>query len=157
MALEIERKFLVCGDGWRDSATPENFRQGYLAHDATHIVRVRIEGRQAYITIKGMPRGIVRPEYEYPIPLKDAQEILGLLPPRHEVVKRRSKVLYAGKLWEIDEFLGDNAGLIVAEIELNTEHETFEKPDWVGEEISEDSRYYNVSLMLNPYCNWKND
>ena len=154
MAKEIERKFLVTNDTWRTLGTPHFYCQGYLHSDKNCVVRIRIQGNEARLTIKGTPIGIVRPEYEYPIPLQDAKELLALTDQTQRIEKNRTKIFYQGKLWEIDEFFGKNAGLVVAEIELESEDEAFEKPDWVGKEISEDVRYYNVSLAHHPYSEW---
>ena len=118
-------------------------------------MRVRIEGSQARITVKGRACGIVRSEYEYPIPLSDAAELLDMVGSDRQVIKNRTKIPFKGKIWEVDEFFGKNKGLVVAEIELKSVNEPFEKPDWVGEDISEDERYYNVSLMQCPYSQWK--
>lgn len=155
MAQEIERKFLVRNDLWRQLGTPELYRQGYLCHEIGHVVRVRIESNRARLTIKGRPCGIIRPEYEYPIPIKDATELLNMIGEENTIIKNRTKIPYKGKIWEVDEFFGKNRGLVVAEIELESEEESFEKPDWVGKDISEDPRYYNVSLMLHPYSEWE--
>ncbi|HBN73686.1 MAG TPA: adenylate cyclase [Sutterella sp.] len=155
MAQEIERKFLVTSDAWRTLGVPESYRQGYLATGPECIVRVRIEGSRARLTVKGRPNGIVRPEYEYPIPLSDAVELLDMIGPDRQITKNRTKIPFKGKIWEVDEFLGENKGLIVAEIELKSVNEPFEKPDWIGNDVSVDSRYYNVSLMQHPYSKWK--
>ncbi len=157
MAKEIERKFLVTSDAWRGLGVAIPYCQGYLHSDETSVIRVRIEGSEARLTIKGHPRGIVRPEYEYPIPLKDAKELLALTDPKKLIEKNRSKIPFKGKIWEVDEFFGKNAGLVVAEIELQSEDETFEKPSWVGKEVSEDARYYNVSLAFHPYAEWSDE
>ncbi len=155
MAEEIEHKFLVTGEVWRALGTPVRYRQGYLATGPDCIVRVRIKGTQARLTVKGRPHGIVRPEYEYPIPVSDAEELLDMVGADRQIIKNRTKIPFKGKIWEVDEFFGKNKGLVVAEIELKSVNEPFEKPDWVGEDISEDVRYYNVSLMQHPYSQWK--
>ncbi len=155
MAIEIERKFLVKNDAWWakvDHST--RIRQGYLAPVGTSSVRVRIEGEKANINIKSASLSISRLEYEYPIPLQDAQEMLDKLCPEPQIDKIRHRVKYGDHLWEIDEFFGDNAGLLVAEIELSREDELFEIPDWLGIEVSNDPRYYNVNLISHPYKNW---
>lgn len=155
MAVEIERKFLVKSDTWWahvDHST--RIRQGYLAPVGTSSVRVRIEGEKANINIKSASLGISRLEYEYGIPLADAEEMLDQLCPKPQIDKTRHRVNRGQHVWEIDEFFGDNSGLLVAEIELSAEDELFEIPDWLGREVSDDPRYYNVNLIAHPYKNW---
>jgi adenylate cyclase len=155
MATEIERKFLVVDDSWRvraDAGT--RVIQGYLANNANCTVRVRIKGEGAVLTIKGATRGISRAEYEYPIPRADAETMLEELTAGPAIDKTRYGVRSGDHLWEVDVFAGDNAGLILAEIELAAEDEAFTKPAWVGTEVSSDSRYYNVNLVRNPYRAW---
>lgn len=164
MAVEIERKFLVISKAWREHVVRETvFRQGYLTetnqHDATKTsqkssVRVRIEGEQANLNIKSMTLGVQRLEYEYPIPLIDANELLDQLCDKPLIEKTRYYVPHADHLWEIDVFIGDNTGLVVAEIELQHADETFIKPAWLGCEVSQHSRYYNVCLTHYPYQQW---
>ena len=154
MAKEIERKYLVIGNDWRRLGKPTLYRQGYLAKTEDCIVRVRLEGEKGKLTIKGWPRGIVRDEFEYEIPAKDASAMLDAIGKEHQVIKNRTKIPYKGKTWEVDEFFGENEGLIVAEIELKSEDEPFEAPAWVGRDVSLDPRYYNISLMLHPYKEW---
>lgn len=156
MGIEIERKFLLKNDHWRDPADAGTaYQQAYLIGSKTASVRVRIEGEQAYLNIKGATLGITRQEYEYPIPMDDARELLDGLCQQPSIEKTRYHVIHAKHEWEIDVFKGDNAGLVVAEIELANETEAFARPDWLGEEVSDDPRYYNVSLVKNPYKNWK--
>ena len=156
MAIEIERKFLVRGDGWRAGAEATVYKQGYLAVNPGCSVRVRLGGEQAWLTIKGASKGLARQEFEYPIPPGDAEALLGLCLPG--VISKTRYVLTHGlHSWEIDEFHGDNAGLLLAEIELQREDEVFERPEWLGEEVSNDPRYYNAALSARPYCEWKND
>lgn len=156
MGKEIERKFLVTSEAWRTHAEAGvPFLQGYLCEPKTASVRVRIEGPVARLNIKGATLGISRAEYEYAIPVQDADEILRTLCAGPLVEKTRYHVHHRDHLWEIDVFAGDNAGLIVAEIELRREDETFDKPDWLGAEVSHESRYYNVMLAQHPYKNWK--
>lgn len=158
MATEIERKFLVISDTWRlQVQRSEQFRQGYLSNNPTASVRVRIENDQANLNIKGMTIGVSRPEYEYSIPLQDAQELLSILCQPPLIEKTRHYIEYSGKLWEIDEFHGDNQGLVVAEIELKDAHETFALPDWAGKDVSHEPRYYNVRLTQYPYRQWTAD
>jgi CYTH domain-containing protein len=156
MATEIERKFLVKSDAWREGAPGTEIRQGYLARDKQRSVRVRVAGDKAFITVKGAGEGISRSEFEYPVPLEDAREMLGLCLPSL-IEKTRYERHHAGHLWEVDEFQGDNAGLIVAEIELEAEDRDFEKPEWVGEEVTDDSRYLNACLAERPWKDWGRD
>ncbi len=155
MAIEIERKFLIKHDSWHQHADAGvSMRQGYLAGSDKSSVRVRTEDQQANINIKGATLGIRRQEFEYPIPLAEAEELLETLCNRPLIEKVRYHVVHAGHQWEVDVFSGDNAGLIVAEIELSDEAESFEVPDWAGDEVSDDPRYYNVSLVKFPYKDW---
>ena len=155
MATEIERKFLLASDDWR-SEVQESTRliQGYLARGSQTAVRVRIKGDTAQLNIKHTVDGINRLEFEYPLPLQDAQEILERVALRPLIDKTRHHVRRGRHLWEIDEFHGDNAGLIVAEIELNDPDEPFDRPRWLGKEVSEDVRYYNSRLSERPYSQW---
>lgn len=152
MAIEIERKFLVSSDGWR-SAPAVYFSQGYLSRAKERTVRVRIAGDEAFLTIKGISSGASRAEFEYAIPLQDARELLGLCE-QPLIEKYRRRIPFAGYVWEVDEFLGASEGLVVAEIELPSEDAPFTKPDWVGEEVTSDPRYFNSALSINPWRNW---
>ena len=154
MRQEIERKFLVRGDGWRGAATRVLCRQGYLLTGTDCTVRVRVLGDEGFLTIKGRADGLARTEYEYPIPVADAHHLLDWECARPFIEKYRHCVMFAGRRWEIDEFLGENAGLIVAEIELESADQAFESPDWVGQEVSDDPRYCNSNLGRDPYCRW---
>ncbi|OZB36767.1 MAG: adenylate cyclase [Halothiobacillus sp. 14-56-357] len=158
MALEIERKFLLKDDSWRAAVSSSlRLSQGYLTSltdGAKASVRVRIGGNLAYLNIKSMRLGMSRDEFEYPIPIEDAGHMLTNLCSGAVIEKIRHHVHFAGLLWEIDEFLGANQGLLMAEVELNSEDQTFQKPDWVGDEVTEDPRYYNVSLVRHPYTQW---
>ena len=153
MALEIERKFLVSGKPWKTLPQGKIMRQGYLLATPEKVIRVRVEGAQAMLTIKGASHGITRSEWEYPIPLQDAQELL-LLCSQPLIEKQRYRIPYAGMLWELDVFLGDNAGLVVAEIELSSEDQAFARPDWLAQEVTHDKRYLNASLQRHPYQSW---
>ena len=156
MGIEIERKFLVEGDAWRVGASPSRIVQGFLSRDPERIVRVRLRDGEAFLTIKGKGSGLARVEVEVAIPAEEARQLLPLcLPPLIE--KTRHLVTWAGHLWEIDEFYGDNAGLVVAEVELAAEDEIFERPLWLGREVSEDFRYSNAALSERPWRDWKND
>ncbi|HEK19303.1 CYTH domain-containing protein [Mucilaginibacter sp.] len=156
MGIEIERKFLVDHDKWSLVNKPEGdvYRQGYIVNDKDRTVRLRVTGTAAYITLKGGTKGIRRSEYEYEIPLADGIEILKDFT-TSVVEKVRYNISLNGHLWEVDVFEGDNTGLIVAEIELDSEEEVFEKPEWVTKEVSDDGRYTNAALSVNPYKNWK--
>jgi adenylate cyclase len=154
VGVEIERKFLLTGDGWRALGQPVLLRQGYLSSQRERVVRVRIEGGQAMLTIKGQSVGASRGEWEYPIPLQDAGELLDGLCEKPLIEKYRTRVTLGDHVWEIDEFLGVNQGLVVAEIELKSEDESFDKPDWVGVEVTDDARYFNSSLIRNPFTSW---
>jgi adenylate cyclase len=152
MGTEIERKFLVNGTDWR-VGDGERVRQGYLSRAPERTVRVRVVGDEGFLTIKGANRGIVRAEYEYPIPVADAEALLALCE-GPLVEKTRYRVPFGGRLWEVDEFHGENAGLVVAEIELAAADEAPERPPWVGAEVSDDPRYYNASLSRRPFRTW---
>jgi adenylate cyclase len=156
MATEIERKFLLANDNWRKLADAgQHLAQGYLIGAAQASVRVRIEGDQANLNIKSATLGIHRQEYEYLIPLEEAREILDTLCEKPIIEKVRYHVKHGKHTWEIDVFEGDNAGLIVAEIELEHVDEEFAHPEWLGKEVSEDVRYYNVNLVKHPYKDWR--
>jgi adenylate cyclase len=152
MGIEIERKFLVTGDAWRQ-ALAVRYAQGYLNRDKQRTVRVRIAQSRAWLTIKGANSGATRAEFEYSIPVADAEQLLALCD-GPLVRKLRRVVVHAGATWEIDEFLGDNAGLVVAEIELASEDEAFEPPPWLGAEVTHDARYFNSNLAAAPFSTW---
>jgi adenylate cyclase len=158
MATEIERKFLLNSDDWRDASDAgTRFRQGYLIGAKKASVRVRIEGDKANINIKSATLGVQRQEYEYPIPLAEAQELLDTLCEKPQIEKTRYHVHHGEHLWEVDVFAGDNEGLVVAEVELDDENESFEMPPWAGDEVSHDKRYYNVCLVKHPYSKWRDE
>ncbi|HJV81541.1 CYTH domain-containing protein [Noviherbaspirillum sp.] len=154
MGIEIERKFLVRDERWKTLGQGVLLRQGYLSSAADRTVRVRIEGDAATLTIKGRNLGATRTEWEYAIPIADAQALLDSLCERPLIEKRRYRIPLQGMTWEVDEFLGENAGLVVAEIELQSEQQEFAKPDWVGEEVTHDARYFNANLLRHPFCKW---
>lgn len=154
MAREIERKFLVKGTAWKRGAEGVRFRQGYLSSVKERTVRVRTEGTRAVLTIKGLTRGVERQEYEYSIPLADAIQMLHTLCERPLIDKVRYMRTVGPHLWEVDEFLGDNEGLVVAEIELSSPDEAFERPAWIGKEVSNDPRYFNANLIHHPFGTW---
>ena len=150
MGIEIERKFLLVGNGWKNQTVGNTIRQGYLSSDHARVVRIRIVNDEAFITIKSSTNGIFRNEWEYPIPIRDAEDMLENLCLRPLIEKKRYCVTYEGMTWEIDEFFGENEGLLIAEIELESENQIFSKPKWVGKEVTDDPRYYNTNLMRNP-------
>ena len=152
MGIEIERKFLVCGPGW-ELAEARAYCQGYLSRTPERTVRVRIGGDSAYITVKGKSHGASRLEFEYPIPIEDARQMLALCE-QPLIEKTRRVIPFAGHDWEVDEFEGANAGLVIAEIELSSEDEAFETPPWIGEEVTSERRYYNSQLSLYPWSDW---
>lgn len=155
MAVEIERKFLVKGDEWRSLATGVVYRQGYIPTAKPTSVRIRVVGEQAYLTLKGATTGTVRAEFEYPIPLEDAIEMLETLCDRPFIKKTRYQIPQGDLIWEVDEFEGENQGLIVAEVELSDENQALELPNWIGEEVSHDARYFNVNLVKHPFSQWE--
>lgn len=155
MGIEIERKFLVDQGKWAHIAKPigKLYRQGYILNEEKRTVRIRVTDDAAYITLKGASTRISRSEYEYMIPVNEGNEILNDFA-TSLIEKTRYEVNYAGKLWEVDVFSGDNQGLVIAEIELTHEDEAFEKPDWLGQEVSSDHRYANSSLSVHAFKNW---
>ncbi len=154
MGEEIERKFLVAGDGWRDGAEATRYRQGFLATEPERTVRVRLAGPRGSITIKGKTVSARREEFEYEIPASDAQRMLDTLCKKPLIEKVRHTLPVGRHVWEIDVFEGENAGLVVAEIELESEDEAFDKPDWLAEEVTDDPRYFNSNLVARPYRAW---
>ncbi|NEP41971.1 MAG: CYTH domain-containing protein [Okeania sp. SIO2H7] len=154
MAIEIERKFLVKGEEWRSLGTGTLYCQGYIPTKEGRTVRVRIAGDRAFLTIKGPSVGNARTEFEYSIPVEDAREMLETLCDRPYIEKTRYKIVIGELTWEVDEFAGDNEGLILAEVELAEEHQVVELPDWIGEEVSGDARYFNSNLAKNPFSRW---
>jgi adenylate cyclase len=155
MGQEIERKYLIDHTKWQKLGKPKGafYRQGYLLTDPHKVIRVRLTGTVGFLAIKGLSIGAARPEYEYEIPASDAEELLEKFS-TSELSKIRYKINHAGKIWEVDEFMGDNIGLIVAELELDSEDEKIELPDWVDKEVTGEEKYYNSNLTLNPYKNW---
>jgi adenylate cyclase len=154
MGVEIERKFLLVGDAWRKLGEPVLLRQGYLSSNPERVVRVRIEDNSGTMTIKGRSVGATRGEWEYPIPLADANELLDRLCEQPIIEKYRRRIPFAGNIWEVDEFLGANQGLMFAEVELDSEEQQFAKPDWIGAEVTDDPRYYNSNLIKHPFSTW---
>lgn len=153
MGKEIERKFLVSGDDWRSLGKAIRYRQGYLSSTKERVVRVRTIDDSGFLTIKGITEGLSRLEFEYDIPADDAGSLLDLCE-KPLIEKTRTKVPIGKLVWEVDEFFGDNAGLIVAEVELEDESQSVDLPSWIGEEVSGDPRYFNSNLIKNPYTSW---
>lgn len=155
MGIEIERKYLITNESWQEHADEGiNIVQGYMGSNAKSSIRIRINGDSANLNIKSKTIGIQRSEYDYAIPLDEAKEMLENLCDKPYVEKTRYHVDYKGHEWEIDVFAGENAGLIVAEIELSSTQEHFELPEWLGDEVSDDPRYYNICLVTHPYKTW---
>ena len=152
--VEIEKKFLVCSDEWRKGAEGVTIYQGYLNSAKERTVRVRIYGSKAFLTIKGPKVNLTCAEFEYEIPVTEANQKLDELCERPLLKKTRYKVFHDGKTWEVDEFHGDNDGLVVAEIELDSEDETISHPEWVGSEVTKDPKYFNSSLISRPFSAW---
>lgn len=154
--LEIERKFLVRRDEWTKLARPAGitYIQGYLSIDDEKVVRVRVAGEKGFITIKGKSSTISHPEFEYEIPVADAKELLAKYTP-NRIEKVRTRIPAGKHVWEVDEFHGENEGLLMAEIELESPEELFEKPTWLGEEVTDDKRYYNSWLSCHPFGTWR--
>jgi len=156
MPLEIEHKFLVKSNDYRVGAQAKVIRQGFLNLDKNRLVRVRLSGDKAYITVKGPDKGNRRLEFEYPVPPDEAVIMLDELCQKPLIEKTRYYASFQGFTWEVDEFTGDNEGLVVAEIELEYEGQEFPRPGWLGREVSGENRYYNASLVNYPYKSWKN-
>ncbi len=155
MAIEIERKFLVKNDQWKSSISrSSHFRQGYLSKENNCSVRLRTTAEKAWLNIKSITIGAERQEFEYEVPLADADQMLATLCRKPLIEKTRHFIEVGDHLWELDLFEGDNEGLIVAEIELDSVNEPFEMPSWAGDEVTDDPRYYNNQLVLKPYCEW---
>jgi adenylate cyclase len=155
MAKEIERKFLVHPRKWSDLEPGLEIRQGYLSASKQSSVRVRTYGDKAFVTMKGSTKDITRDEYEYEIPLNDANEIMTNLCEHPPIEKTRYRIVFKGHTWEVDEYSGANSGLTVAEVELKDANETVELPDWVDREVSGDPRYFNSNLSVKPFSTWK--
>ena len=154
MPKEIERKFLVNDDSWRNQAAGIRYRQGYLSTVKERTVRIRAAGDKGFITVKGISTGATRSEYEYEIPLADANEMLDQLCDRPLIEKTRYRIPFAGLIWEVDEFEGDNRGLITAEVELKDENQPVSIPGWAGEEVTGQPQYFNSSLVARPFSKW---
>ncbi|MBF0423304.1 MAG: CYTH domain-containing protein [Magnetococcales bacterium] len=157
MGTEIERRFLVNDDRWRDGSSFIQLKQGFLSTDKERIVRVRLAGEAATLTVKGLTRDHQKSEYEYAIPGQDALEMLASLCLRPLIEKRRFRVKHAGQIWDVDEFEGENHGLVIAEIELKHRDQPFPRPPWLGMEVSDNPRYFNSNLAMLPYSRWKEE
>lgn len=158
MGTEIERKFLVRGESWREDVTEHRrIAQGYIAHTDNATVRVRVAGQRATLTLKGTSHGISRSEFEYEIPVDDGLRMLAELTSGPVIDKVRHLVPVGGHTWEVDVFAGDNDGLVMAEVELHSAEEEFELPAWAGTEVSNDDRFYNVNLAARPFGEWADE
>ncbi|MFH0733230.1 MAG: CYTH domain-containing protein [bacterium] len=155
MAKEIERKYLIKSDEWKALAKGKYYKQGYLSTIKERVVRVRTIADKGFLTIKGVTVGVTRAEFEYEIPAEEANMMLDNLCEKPIIEKFRAKIEYAGLIWEIDEFHGENEGLTIAEVELTDENQKIELPTWIGEEVSGDPRYFNSNLIKNPYTKWE--
>lgn len=155
MPKEIERKFLVIGEDWRGKNAGIFYRQGYLSTQRDCSVRIRAGEGKGYLTIKGETHGAVRDEFEYEIPIEDANELLSKFCRHPLIEKKRYEIQHKGLGWEIDEFTGENEGLVVAEVELADENEKIDLPEWIGEEVTGDPKYYNVNLVKHPFSKWR--
>jgi adenylate cyclase len=153
MGKEIERKYLVVGEAWKEQGEGTLILQGYLSSQMERVVRVRTMGDRAYLTIKGIATGATRLEFEYDIPPDDGNELLDLCQ-KPTIEKTRYKIPYRGLVWEVDEFHGVNESLVIAECELESEDQQIDKPEWVGEEVTGDPRYYNSNLIAHPFTAW---
>lgn len=155
MAVEIERKFLVTSDAWRAAVRErQHLMQGYLANTARCSVRMRIAGDSAWLSLKSMDPGTTRLEFEYPVPVDDARQVLDAMEEGPRVEKLRHRVPAGRHCYEVDEFLGDNGGLVLAEIELGAADEDFERPAWLGDEVTHEARYYSFVLARAPFSSW---
>ena len=155
MPNEIEHKYLVRRNVWKPSTPGVLYRQGYLSSATERVVRVRIAGDKAYLTVKGITTGVTRLEFEYAIPIADATTMLDKLCEQPLIEKTRYREEFQGHVWEVDEFHGDNDGLLIAEVEVADESETFALPSWADAEVSNNPRYFNANLVSNPYKNWR--
>jgi len=154
MGTEIEKKFLVTDDSWRSLAAGVRYQQGYLSRGEESTIRIRIAGDKGYLAIKGVTRGFTRTEYEYDIPYDDARRMLDEFCRRPLIEKVRSRIPYRGLIWEVDEFAGENRGLVLAEVELDSEDQTIAKPSWIGRDVTGDPRYFNSYLVDHPFQEW---
>ena len=156
MKKEIERKFIILGSSYKDLGDYKHCIQGYIPSTNKPLIRIRTIGNQSFLTMKSDVNGITCLEYEYKIPNQDAKDIMELFCKQSIVEKNRYRIRYKSTLWDVDEFLGENEGLVVAEVELNSENQPYNKPDWIGQEVSTDKKYYNCNLANYPYTQWNN-
>ena len=156
MNKEIERKYLVKSNNWQKLAKGVFYCQGYIRTSGKQTVRIRIIGQQGYLTLKGENIGSTRAEFEYPIPITDAREILATLCDRPLIEKIRYKIPQGDLIWEVDEFLGENAGLVIAEVELTDENQEIKLPEWIDRQVT-DPKYYNSNLAKHPYSQWQDE
>ena len=154
MKKEIERKFIVLNKSYKDLGSYDYCIQGYIPSTSEPLIRIRTIGNKSFLTMKSAISGITRLEYEYEIPNQDARDLLKLFCKESIVEKNRYIISYKSTIWEIDEFLGNNKGLVVAEVELNAEDQSYDKPEWIGREVSTDQKYYNYNLVHHPYKEW---
>jgi adenylate cyclase len=154
LGTEIERKFLVTNDGWKGVAPGVPYRQGYLSRPGSSVVRVRVAGEKGFLTVKGPTRGLTRTEFEYSIPAADAAAMLEELCEKPLIEKTRYRVPWGSHVWEVDEFRGANTGLVMAEVELASEDDEPELPEWIGREVSAEPRYFNLQLARTPFTTW---
>ena len=155
MGKEIERKFLVKDETYKTLAERILYYQGFLNTSKERVVRVRVVGDKSFLTIKGLSKGATRTEFEYEIPVEDAKIMLEELCEKPIIIKYRYNIQIGDLLWEVDEFKAENEGLVIAEIELHDEFQNFVKPNWIGEEVTEDPKYYNANLIKHPFGSWK--
>ena len=154
MGVEIERKFLLKDDAWRSEGKGTRYLQGYLVRSGKRTVRIRTAGNKGYLTVKGADWNGIRSEYEYPIPVDDAERMLDELCEKPLIDKIRYRILYRGNIWEVDEFMGENQGLILAEVELESPDTPLECPPWIGREVTGEARYINANLVSRPFAEW---
>lgn len=154
MGKEIERKFLVKGEQWKEGAKGIVYRQGYLSSVKERVVRVRTIENKGFLTIKGITKGVSRAEFEYEISVADANDMLDGICEKPIIEKKRYKIPHGGLVFEVDEFFGENAGLVVAEVELTDEGQKVDLPAWIGAEVSGDPRYFNSNLIAHPFTKW---
>jgi len=155
MGKEIERKFLVKDETYKTLVERILYYQGFLNTSKERVVRVRVVGDKSFLTIKGLSKGATRTEFEYEIPVEDAKIMLEELCEKPIIIKYRYNIQIGDLLWEVDEFKAENEGLVIAEIELHDEFQNFVKPNWIGEEVTEDPKYYNANLIKHPFGSWK--
>ncbi len=155
MGKEIERKFLVKGEQWKAAAKGTVYRQGYLSSAKERVVRVRTIEKEGFLTIKGITKGVSRSEFEYEISVEDANIMLDEICEKPLIEKKRYKIAVGALVFEVDEFFGENEGLVVAEVELADEKQKIDLPDWIGAEVSGDPRYFNSNLIRHPYKKWQ--